>query len=120
MNGRSFLDTNIFVYLLDRADPAKKNRAERLVREGKWEGWAPTVPLIIIESPYRQLFEYILEYIDLLIEVEDLDLVTVLVPEFVTTQWWTKFLHNQTGFRLKLALLPKRNVVVSNIRFYLQ
>ncbi len=97
----------------------KDSHSTKFLKE-KWEEWAPTVPLIIVESPYRQLFEYILEYVDLLIEVEDLDLVTVLVPEFVTSKWWSKFLHNQTGFRLKLALLPKKNVVVSNIRYYLR
>lgn len=91
----------------------------KLLKE-KWEEWAPSVPLIIMESPMRQLYEMVIEYVDLIIETENLDLLTVLIPEFVTSKWWTKFLHNQSGFRLKLALLQKRNVVVSNIRFYLQ
>ncbi len=97
----------------------KDSDTTKLLKQ-KWEQWAPGIPLIIIESPYRQLYEYILEYIDILMEGENLELLTVLIPEFVTNKWWTKFLHNQSGFRLKLALLAKRNVVVSNIRFYLQ
>jgi predicted nucleic acid-binding protein len=33
MNGRFFLDTNIFVYSLDRTAPAKSARAHELIRE---------------------------------------------------------------------------------------
>jgi len=33
MSARVFLDTNIFVYLLDHGAPAKQARAERLVHE---------------------------------------------------------------------------------------
>jgi predicted nucleic acid-binding protein len=33
MNGRFFLDTNIFVYSLDRTAPAKSLRARELIRE---------------------------------------------------------------------------------------
>jgi len=33
MNGRFFLDTNVFVYSLDKSSPAKQKRATELVRE---------------------------------------------------------------------------------------
>lgn len=33
MNGRVFLDTNIFVYAFDRTAPAKAERAKELIRE---------------------------------------------------------------------------------------
>lgn len=33
MNGRFFLDTNIFVYSFDRSSPAKARRARQLIRE---------------------------------------------------------------------------------------
>ena len=33
MNGRFFLDTNIFVYSFDRASPAKAQRAAQLIRQ---------------------------------------------------------------------------------------
>jgi len=39
---RVFLDTNIFVYLLDRGDPAKQARAESLVHQTIAEGSAVT------------------------------------------------------------------------------
>lgn len=33
MNGRFFLDTNIFVYAIDRSDPPKLRRAAQLIRD---------------------------------------------------------------------------------------
>jgi predicted nucleic acid-binding protein len=33
MNGRYFLDTNLFVYSFDRSSPAKSNRASVLIRQ---------------------------------------------------------------------------------------
>jgi predicted nucleic acid-binding protein len=38
MNGRFFLDTNVFVYSLDRSSPAKQKRATQLVREAAATG----------------------------------------------------------------------------------
>ena len=33
MNGRFFLDTNIFVYAIDRSDPLKLRRSTLLIRD---------------------------------------------------------------------------------------
>ena len=38
MNGRFFLDTNVFVYSLDKSSPAKQERATQLVREAAATG----------------------------------------------------------------------------------
>ena len=38
MNGRFFLDTNVFVYSLDKSSPAKQKRATQLVREAAATG----------------------------------------------------------------------------------
>ena len=51
-------------------------------------------------------------------ELED-DILTVLLPEFDTPTLLAKVLHNQSGFRLKLALLTKPGVVVTNVRYHL-
>jgi len=47
-------------------------------------------------------------------------MVTVIIPEFVPAKWWHKLLHNQSGFLLKWALMFKRDIVVTNIRYYLE
>ncbi|MCC6442638.1 MAG: amino acid permease, partial [Armatimonadetes bacterium] len=47
-------------------------------------------------------------------------LVTVILPEFVSAKWWQHFLHNQAGLLLKVALTFKKDIVVTNIRYYLE
>ena len=47
-------------------------------------------------------------------------LVTVIVPEYVSTKWWHSLLHGNSGLMLKLALLGRRDVIVTNVRYYLQ
>ena len=63
--------------------------------------------------------EPLLGYIEMLDNQPDVDLVTVVIPEFVTNRWWHRLLHNHSGILLKLALLLKKNVVVTNIRYQL-
>jgi hypothetical protein len=48
------------------------------------------------------------------------DVVTVLLPEFVTTHWWQQALHNQPIFLLKTALLHRTGIVVSSVPYHLQ
>jgi len=95
-------------------DPAKT--AQVLAR---WGQYFPDIPLVVLESPYRSLTEPILRYIDEVESERDDDVVTVVIPEFVTEKWWTKLLHGHTGFALKFSLLFKKGVVVTNVRYYL-
>jgi hypothetical protein len=48
------------------------------------------------------------------------DVVTVLLPEFVTTHWWQQALHNQPIFLLKTALLHRTGIVVSSVPYHLR
>jgi len=63
--------------------------------------------------------EPVLGYVDMLLNEEKVDLVTVVIAEFVTTKLWHRMLHNASGLLLKLVLLFKPNVVVTNIRYVL-
>lgn len=85
----------------------------------RWAKWVPDVPLVVLESPFRGLAQPILDYIDEVERERDDDVVTVVLPEFVPEKWWTALLHNQNGLILKWALLFKKGVVVTNIRYYL-
>ena len=72
------------------------------------------VPLTTLYSPYRELTQPILEYLDELDAESDDDLITVIIPEFITsigTQW----LHNQTALSIKLALLYRPHTVVVSV-----
>jgi hypothetical protein len=38
----------------------------------------------------------------------------------VTHRWWHKLLHNQAGPLLRSALAGRRDVVVTNVRYFLE
>ncbi len=84
-----------------------------------WESYARDVPLVVIESPFRSLIEPILEYIDRMIEEDPDRMITVVVPEAVATKWVHKFLHENVAQQIKRALGRRKNVVVSNVRYFL-
>jgi hypothetical protein len=90
---------------------------ERLQRHGFIEGKAQ---LVVIESPYRSLARPLLAYIDKVHELYPEDTLTVLLPEFVVAHWWEYFLHNQTAFQLKTALLARPSIVVTDIPQHLR
>jgi hypothetical protein len=75
----------------------------------EWESWGQDVPLVVVPSPYRSLIGPFLDYLyqsDL--EINDGQLATVLLPEFVPLRWWHHLLHNQTATLMRLALLYDR------------
>ncbi len=72
------------------------------------------IPLHTIASPYRELTRPILDYLDELDADEPDDIVTVVIPEFVTP-WKQQWLHNQSAFALKARLLYRPNTVVTSV-----
>lgn len=91
--------------------------AQRL--QDEWATKIKDIPLTIIDSEYRSLVAPVIEYLDKLIEEEKLDKAIVVIPEFHAARAWHNLLHNQSGLMLKLALLNKPNVVVTNVRYRL-
>jgi hypothetical protein len=43
-----------------------------------------------------------------------------VLPEFVPSGLFGTFLHNQTGLMIKWAMLFRRDVVLCNVRYYLE
>ncbi len=83
----------------------------------EWAGLDPGIPLTVLKSPWRSLTEPIIRYTRTIRTERHVDTVTVIVPEFVTTRWWHKLLHNQAGLMVKFALLLEPGVVVTNVRY---
>jgi len=97
-------------------DPAE---AEKLQR--KWEQWGDGVRLVILNSPYRQLLEPLLGYIeDLANQRQHNETITIVVPQFVPRRWWHNLLHTQTAILLRLALLFKRGIVITDVPYQLE
>jgi amino acid transporter len=86
--------------------------------QSKWEMWGDGVRLVVLESPYRLLLEPLLKYIVSIVDKRQPDeIITIIVPQFVPHRWYHNFLHMQTAFWLRLALLFKRGIVITDVPY---
>jgi amino acid transporter len=85
----------------------------------KWRQLQSDIPLEIIDSPYRSVIEPIVDFVTQFEERHQGVFTTVVIPAFVTRNWWDSLLHNQTTLFLKNALRAKKSRVVSTVRYYL-
>jgi len=90
---------------------------ERL--ESDWHRYCEGIPLRVLMSPYRKTVEPILDEVDRMRAAEPEITITVIVPEFVTDNWWGHLLHNQTALRLKAYLYTRPKIVVISIPYHL-
>jgi amino acid transporter len=90
--------------------------AQRVRQE--WEVWGNGVRLIILDSPYRLLLEPLLEYIDEIdASRQPNEIITIIVPQFVPRHWWNNLLHTQAAFLLRIALLFRPGIVITDVPY---
>ena len=85
-----------------------------------WQKWAHEIPFVILKSPYRSVITPVLEYIDDVERTTHGDMITVIIPEFVTKKWWHQILHNQTALMIRTALMFRKGKVVTSVRYHLR
>ncbi len=89
---------------------------------GLVDAWADReipVPLVILESPYREISRPLLEYVKRIRLESPRDVVCVFIPEYVVGHWWEQLLHNQSALRLKGRLLFQPRVMVASVPWQL-
>jgi hypothetical protein len=87
----------------------------------KWEEWGEGVRLVILESPYRLLLEPLLHYIEDLDEQrQPNDTITVVVPQFVPKRWYHNLLHTQTAFLLRMVLIFRTGIVITDVPYQVE
>ncbi len=97
---------------------APDDAAEASLRE-QWRQYGLTLPLEVIEAPYRDLVPPVLAFLDELDARNGEDHVTtVILPEFVVTHWWEQIFHNQNALALKARLLFRPRTVVTSVPFH--
>jgi len=89
-----------------------------LVRD--WERHDVSVPLKVIESPFREVTRPVLDYVKRVRRDSPRDVVTVFIPEYVVGRWWEQLLHNQSALRLKGRLLFTPGVMVTSVPWQLR
>ena len=99
-------------------DQGRESQAIEKLRSD-WPNYCEGVPLRVIRSPYRKIVEPIIEELDRVRYAEPEIMLTVVIPEFVTSSWWENLLHNQTAWRIKAALLLKPKTIVISVPYHL-
>lgn len=87
---------------------------ERLQCEQQWRDFDVQIDLHTVYSPYRELTRPILEFLDEIDAEHEGDIITVVIPEFVTS-WSTQWLHNGSAFALKARLLQRPHTAVVSV-----
>lgn len=85
----------------------------------KWTQYGRGIPLVILASPYRSLIAPVLEHVDQLKEKRKEAMITVVVAEAVSSKWYQRLLTENVAQQLKNALASRENVIVANVRYFL-
>ena len=80
-----------------------------------WTERQIAVPLVSLDSPYRDLTQPVIDYVRGLRRESPRDIVAVYIPEYVVLHWWEHLLHNQSALRLRVRLRSERGVVVVSV-----
>ncbi len=91
---------------------------EHRLRE-QWDAFDVPIELQTVSSPYRELTKPVLRFLDEVDAEREDDIITVVIPEFVTkvsSQW----LHNQSALALKARLLYRPHTVVVSVPIHIE
>ncbi len=87
---------------------------DRIRIEKQWAEFKVPIELNIMHSPYRELTRPVMQFLDELDARFNDDIITVVIPEFVTS-WRTQWLHNGSAFALKAKLLHRPHTAVVSV-----
>jgi amino acid transporter len=72
----------------------------------RWEEYNIGIPLVIKDSPYRELIKPLLDYIESDEHSSKWgEMITIVMPQFVVEKVWENALHNQTSMLIRTRLL---------------
>ncbi|PXY32951.1 DNA-binding protein [Prauserella sp. PE36] len=86
----------------------------------EWQRRGFSIPLKVVESPYREITRPVLDYVRRIRGDHPRNVVTVFIPEYVVGRWWEQVLHNQSALRLKGRLLFQSRVMVTSVPWQLE
>ena len=87
----------------------------------RWSELIPNIPLVIIDSPYREMMHPLISAIEeLASQKKPTEIITVVVPEFIPSRLWHNLLHMQSATLLRWALRHLPGVVVVDVPYQLE
>lgn len=115
LNYAGNISSNITAFHVSVDDEA----AEKLKK--RWEEYNAGIPLVIKHSPYRDIYEPLISFIESEeYEAKKGETVTVILTQFVITKWWHNVLHNQTALFIKNMLYKRRNIAVVTVPYIIE
>jgi hypothetical protein len=97
-------------------EPAESEKVRK-----KWEMWGGGVRMVMLNSPYRLFLEPLLDYIDEIArQRQPGELLTIIVPEFVSNSHISAALHMNTADLLRSQLKRQPGIVITNIPYHVQ
>jgi len=84
----------------------------------KWEKWGEGVRMVMLNSPYRLFLEPLLGYIAEIARTRQPgETITIVVPEFISSNRFTDTLHTNTADLLRSQLKRQPNIVIINVPY---
>ncbi len=108
--GLTMSDQVVAVHVTDDLAAADRLR-ERFERQ------VPGVDLVIVESPFRELVQPFIRYLEVTAAKDPSTVTIVLVPERIIRHWWERFLYNQNAHRIRDALTGHPGILVADVPF---
>ena len=77
----------------------------------------PSVPLVLVESPYRELVRPLIRFLEERAAEAGDDVIVVLLPAYLPARPWERLLHHGNGPAIRDALLGLPNVLVAEVPY---
>ncbi len=105
-------DTTIALHVGVSAETSAQLQAD-------WELHRVPVPLVIIESPFRQYAAPVAQFITQYREKHGAAVVTVYLPQYIVGHWWESLLHNRRARRIAQQLMMVHGVSITLVPWLL-
>ena len=107
---RTMSDDVTAVHVTEDAERGKELRA-------RFQRQVPGIPLVLVESPYRELVRPLVRYLRDAADAAGEDVVIVLLPEYLPRNRIEQFLYNDNARRIREAILGLPNVLVAEVPY---
>lgn len=104
--------TTVAVHVQTDADTA-----DALHRD--WQIHNLPIPLLIVESPFRNYAQPVAEFIASYREKHGPSVVTVYLPQYIVGHWWESLLHNRRARRISQQLMLVHGVTITLVPWLL-
>jgi amino acid transporter len=87
--------------------------------EREWAAMKIKVPLVVLESPYRDISMPLIKYIKKHRHEHGSEVITVYTPHYIVGHWWETFLHNHKARRIRHKLALVHGTVIALVPWLL-